>query len=405
MSTSAILSSLHDLPAQAPPPGITADLAHPESKGYILIIVSSVLFALMMAFAVAYFIASIIGEFLVTVMKTKTQSSILLNTMELGVTRGPVGKHQWDVTIGDVTNNDFIIVIIPSPFLSSPPDSNHPTSTSQAVAFLSNALVSPTLLLTKLTLFLLYLDLFRPFKWLRICVYIGISITVLFYSTTGILMIIWSSPHAGETWQTHLFTMEQQYAQIYASPWSAVGLGIDLFLLGLPLKAVGELCLPWKKKVVVGIVFLTGILWSNTKDTTYALQNVIICSLAEMFTGVIVSCMPATWELLRQCIPHFLALKSKFLFASRSFWKKGKESLSQGEVASERDDSGYRKGSVPLHRETNDLLKGSWEEERLAKLGVELARLGNGKVYFGAGKRFGWVDEAPDESYLQRDVW
>lgn len=55
--------------------------------------------------------------------------------------------------------------------------------------------------------------------------------------------------------------MEQQYAQIYASPWSAVGLGIDLFLLGLPLKAVGKLCLPWRRKVAVGIVFLTGILW------------------------------------------------------------------------------------------------------------------------------------------------
>ncbi|TGO72825.1 hypothetical protein BELL_0415g00110 [Botrytis elliptica] len=295
--------------------------------------------------------------------------------MKLGVTRGPVGRHQWDVTIGDVTSNDFII----------------------AVAFLSNALVSPTLLLTKLTLFLLYLDLFRPFKWLRTCVYIGICITVLFYSTTGILMIIWSSPHADETWQTHLFTMEQQYAQIYASPWSAVGLGIDLFLLGLPLKAVGELCLPWRRKVVVGI--------SNTKDTTYALQNVIICSLAEMFIGVIVSCMPATWNLLRQCVPHFLALKSKLSFASGSFWKNGGDLLSRSEVGSQRGDSGFMKRSRGLHGETNNSLKSSWEEEKLAKLGVELARLGNAKVYFGKEKRHGWADVAHDESYLQRDAW
>ncbi|KAF7906915.1 hypothetical protein BELL_0415g00120 [Botrytis elliptica] len=48
MSTSAILSSLHGLPAQAPPPGIRANLAHPESKGYVLILVSSVLFFFMM---------------------------------------------------------------------------------------------------------------------------------------------------------------------------------------------------------------------------------------------------------------------------------------------------------------------------------------------------------------------
>ncbi|THV45534.1 hypothetical protein BGAL_0477g00040 [Botrytis galanthina] len=392
MSTVSILSSLHDLPAQAPPPGIIANLAHPESNGYILIIVSSVLFSLMMV----CFFARVYGCVGVGVGVRGVGKGFVWGD---GVTRGPVGKHQWDVAIGDVTSNDFII----------------------AVAFLSNALVSPTLLLTKLTLFLLYLDLFRPFKWLRICVYIGISITVLFYSTTGILMIIWSSPHAGETWQTHLFTMEQQYAQIYASPWSAVGLGIDLFLLGLPLKAVGKLCLPWRRKVAVGIVFLTGIFaciasalsvyyrfinkQSNTKDTTYALQNVIICSLAEMFIGVIVSCMPATWNLLRQCIPHFLALKSKLSFASRSFWKNGRESLSPGEVASGVDDSGHRQGSGGLYGETNDSLKSFWEEERLAKLGVELASLGNAKVYLGLEKKYGWVEVVHDESYRQRNVW
>ncbi|TGO44122.1 hypothetical protein BCON_0599g00030 [Botryotinia convoluta] len=232
MSTSSILSYLQDLPAQAPPPGKIANLAHPESKGYILIVVSSVLFFFMMLC------------FFARMCYPRTSRET------------PMGRNDWGRNKQRLYNRNNPL---PSPPLISPL-TNHPTSTPQAVAFLSNALVSPTLL-TKLTLFLLYLDLFRPFKWLRICVYIGICITVLFYSTIGIMMIVWSSPHAGETWQTHLFTMEQQYAQIYASPWSAVGLGIDLFLLGLPLKAVGELCLPWRRKLVVGIVFLTGILW------------------------------------------------------------------------------------------------------------------------------------------------
>lgn len=75
-------------------------------------------------------------------------------------------------------------------------------------------------------------------------------------------MIVWSSPRRGETWQTHLFTDEQQYAQIYASPFSAVGLVIDLYLLVLPLKAVYDLYLPLKRKLAVGVVFLTGILYA-----------------------------------------------------------------------------------------------------------------------------------------------
>lgn len=48
MSTPALLTYLQDLPALQPPPEVKANLAHPESKGYILVFVSSVLLVLML---------------------------------------------------------------------------------------------------------------------------------------------------------------------------------------------------------------------------------------------------------------------------------------------------------------------------------------------------------------------
>ncbi|KAA8569705.1 hypothetical protein EYC84_001292 [Monilinia fructicola] len=324
MSTASLLSTLKDVPALEPPPGVTPNFSHPEDKSYILITVCSLLlFMMLLCFSARVYVRFTTKTYvwadvtcLFATFSGKIFAIAYYIASTIGVVLGPVGKHQWDVTIGDVTSNNFII----------------------AVAFLSNVLVSPTLLLTKVTLFFLYLELFQPFKWMRICVYTGVAVTTIFYLATGILMIVWSSPRRGETWQTHLFTDEQQYAQIYASPFSAVGLVIDLYLLVLPLKAVYDLYLPLKRKLAVGVVFLTGIFaciastlsvyyrfinkQSHTKDTTWALQNVIICSLAEMFIGVIVSCMPATWKCIRQNIPQFLALKSALSFGSNNFWKK-----------------------------------------------------------------------------------
>lgn len=416
MSSSSIPSYLQDVPALEPPPGITSNLAHPEDKGYVLIIVCSILLFLMILcfsarvyvrftsrtyvwgdvtclfaiiFAIAYYIASIIG-----------------------VVKGPVGKHQWDVTIGDVTSDDFII----------------------AVAFLSNVLFSPTLLLTKLTLFALYLELFHPFKWLKICVYIGIITTSIFYLATGTLMTVWSSPSHGQTWQTHLFTMEQQYAQIYASPFAAVGLAIDLYLLVLPLKAVYDLYLPLKRKFEVGVVFLTGIFaciastlsvyyrfinkQSNTKDTTWSLQNVIISSLAEMFIGVIVSCMPATWNFLRHN-HQFLALKSyslKISFRSPKLGSKTSTS-STNESKITRLDTPAKSLSERVHVDSlhgkeynNSKIKTSSspskeykKEKKIPQMKLELESFRSVETYIRSDGKMNYVRD--DRIHLQRDIW
>ncbi|QSZ36742.1 hypothetical protein DSL72_006625 [Monilinia vaccinii-corymbosi] len=389
MFSSSALEALKDLPALEPPPGVTPNLLHPENKSYILITICSLLLSLM----ILCFSARVYVRF-------TTKTCVWAD----GVVLGPVGKHQWDVTIGDVTSNNFII----------------------AVAFLSNVLFSPTLLLAKVTLFFLYLELFQPFKWMRICVYIGVATTTIFYLATGILMIVWSSPHRGETWQTHLFTYQQQKAQIYASSFSAVGLAIDLYLLVLPLKAVCDLYLPLKRKLAAGVVFLTGIFaciastlsvyyrfinkQTHTKDTTWALQNVIICSLAEMFIGVIVSCMPATWKCMRQNMPRFLG--------SNHLWKKKPHSPdassssrnSPAQSGPERVDSLHQKEANKSNTKITKVSSSSSSPVRECsqrsnppQVPLELSPLWSVATYIRSDRKRTQVRD--DQIHLQQEIW
>ncbi|KAF7920600.1 uncharacterized protein EAE97_011493 [Botrytis byssoidea] len=83
-------------------------------------------------------------------MEIKTQSSILLNTVSLGVTRGPVGKHQWDGMIGPSNSSATptlpltkLTLFLSSSILISPAPSNgcaYPSSSESASPFSSTPL-------------------------------------------------------------------------------------------------------------------------------------------------------------------------------------------------------------------------------------------------------------------------
>lgn len=114
--------------------------------------------------------------------------------------------------------------------------------------------------MAKIAIFALYLQVFRPFKWMRICVYIGSAITTVFYLVATIGFIYLTVKKPGESWQMHAISKESMLVQRLFIPHRAVGLAIDLFLFILPLKAVSDLHLPLQKRLEVMVVFLMGFL-------------------------------------------------------------------------------------------------------------------------------------------------
>ena len=116
-----------------------------------------------------------------------------------------------------------------------------------------------SLLFTKLTFFLLYYEVFRPLRWLRISVYIGATLTCAFYGATFITQAVIIVPKPGETWLEHSLAPDNR-DNVLSVPLAAVGLAIDIVLLVMPIVAVTGLQLRTKRKIGVIFIFMFGIL-------------------------------------------------------------------------------------------------------------------------------------------------
>lgn len=109
----------------------------------------------------------------------------------------------------------------------------------------------------------MYLQVFQPLKWLRICAYLGAIVTTLFYVATEIFYIVSMTPRKGQTFASVAASPAELRVLVLSVPTAAVGLGIDVYLLVLPITAVMGLQLPTQHKVGVILIFLTGIAYDS----------------------------------------------------------------------------------------------------------------------------------------------
>ena len=115
-------------------------------------------------------------------------------------------------------------------------------------------------LFLKNTFFIMYLHIFGPLRWLRLCAYIGIAFTSAFYIAVTVAMFIFATPRSGETWPEHLLSKEVGKTILLPVPISSFGVVTDLAILALPIIAVMQLQLPTRRKIGVSLIFMTGAL-------------------------------------------------------------------------------------------------------------------------------------------------
>ncbi|KAF6238584.1 hypothetical protein HO173_003089 [Letharia columbiana] len=249
---------LNSLPALQPPAGVQPNFVNPEDRGYILNSVATVLLCLM----VSLFANRVYTKlFIIRKMGWDDLSctigflgSIAMYIIILWSTvLGSVGKHQWDVRLVEYLSGNFVTVSFSNSCFGGSFDT---AQTSAIIVFLAPL----TLLFTKLTFFLLYFQVFRPLRWLRVSVYIGATLTCAFYGAASIAQLVFSVPRPGQTWLEHALSGEFNKADVLSVPLSAVGLGIDIALLVMPIAAVMRLQLPTKRKIGVLFIFMFGIL-------------------------------------------------------------------------------------------------------------------------------------------------
>ena len=106
----------------------------------------------------------------------------------------------------------------------------------------------------------MYLYIFGPLRWLRLCAYVGAAITTAFYTGMTVAFFVIATPRPGETWPEHLHSKKIKKAAELTIPTSSFGVVIDLVILILPIIAVMQMHLPTPRKIRAILVFMTGSL-------------------------------------------------------------------------------------------------------------------------------------------------
>lgn len=112
----------------------------------------------------------------------------------------------------------------------------------------------------KLSLFLLYLQIFHPFLWLKICIIAGAVIVTGVYIAATLGELIAQTPRPGQTWYQYFQASHADKGGVNLS-WAlaAWALASDVYLLILPIAGVARLQVSAKRKFAVIMAFMTGL--------------------------------------------------------------------------------------------------------------------------------------------------
>lgn len=166
------------------------------------------------------------------------------------------------------------------------------------------------MLAVKLTFFLLYLKIFYRNAKLRIFIYVGAFSSTAFYIGMGIAGFVLFTPRHGIRWWE--YALGTTRIGSISIPLATVGLGIDLYILILPVAGVMQLHMPAQRKIGVCIIFGTGLLFvifsqflkcdSGPIDNCYS--ACIASSLSIYYRVIADQSLDRTWNLF---LPKLLA--------------------------------------------------------------------------------------------------
>ncbi|KAF7895420.1 hypothetical protein EAF00_007234 [Botryotinia globosa] len=270
-------STLENIAAFQPPPGVTANWINPDSHRDILILIPTVMMCLMI-------ICIIVRVWVVfwIMRPVKLRWSDMTDLIAAATGNGTFGLHNWDFPVSQLLSDRNLITTGLLPWLTP-----------------------LTLGLVKTTIFLTYMEIFRSMKWMKMACLMGLSFTVVWYSAITIAGICLAVPLGGEGWVKHLFTSRMIKQNSLSIPTAVVGLAIDCYLFILPMIALNKLKLTRGKRLGAGLIFATGffaivasvmsvvyrvIHGSEHGDNTWWLVPILSLTITETFIGFIIAC-------------------------------------------------------------------------------------------------------------------
>lgn len=122
-------------------------------------------------------------------------------------------------------------------------------------------LYAPAIFLAKLSVLLLYLEIFKVNKQARFTVAIGLTIITAQCLMTIIGNCILCVPEPGDSWLIASSTEKCRVtATLYGVIISAMSVFSDLYVIVIPLPVIWQLHMARRKKIGVSVIFITGLL-------------------------------------------------------------------------------------------------------------------------------------------------
>ncbi|KAF2837752.1 hypothetical protein M501DRAFT_137998 [Patellaria atrata CBS 101060] len=170
---------------------------------------------------------------------------VLIALQTVAVTKGPWGFEIWELKVKDLTRSTLI------------------------QSFALSMYYGPAMWLIKLTLFWLILTSFRPLRWTRFLVYFGIVSTFLGHSISAIILGFLCRPRGGHGRINYLRGLAEAQpggtARIASTAshiiifQAVLSFSADIYLLVLPIPAIWNIRITFKRKLPVYFVFLAGV--------------------------------------------------------------------------------------------------------------------------------------------------
>lgn len=232
---------------------------------------------------------------------------------------GGVTRHAWDTPLS----------FLDAPYLKK--------------LFVTSLVYGPMLFFAKASILVFYYRTFQPKVWLRIWIHVLLAIMVGTYWMTVPLCFYYCMPHPN-TEQSWDLSILSNCGHLATPGLVQAGMNIaaDIAIFVLPLPIVFGLQITTAKKISIACVFMTALFALIASaltayyrvriiqgyDTSWAGAQTYICIQVEVYTSIIVACMPSLAKLWNNKLKDtifYRSLQSLLSLArgSRSYKSKG----------------------------------------------------------------------------------
>lgn len=119
----------------------------------------------------------------------------------------------------------------------------------------------PGLICSKLSLFLLFLQIFQIRGAMKIAIKVGIAATFITILPSIPIGSYFDTPRPGESWDELMLSGKPNKAIYWGIVQAVLGVILDAYMFVLPLPVISQLQLPHKRRLKLGLIFSTAFMF------------------------------------------------------------------------------------------------------------------------------------------------